>query len=109
MCLKFKILFFYFSLICSVAAVAQNTPHSYAEANPGILHVILDVSSDSAHLKSLIGEFTAEDVLQLKAFFNNPCNVQLDIESRTSHENPRYRNIDTFGPWFKIVQNYLKF
>lgn len=54
-----------------VMIFAQNRPMTYAEANPGVLHVTIDVSSDTAHLKSLIGRFNKNDIEKLKVFFTS--------------------------------------
>lgn len=66
-----------FFLLAPVWVLAQNKPMTYAEANPGVLHVYIDVSSDTAHLKSLIGKFSKNDVEKLKAFLKSAEALEL--------------------------------
>ena len=68
--MKYLFLLFIFATLAT-SALAQERAMTYAEANPGILTVTLDLRSDSAHLRSYIGEFTPEEAARLKAFVNS--------------------------------------
>lgn len=60
------------TLIFPMLIFSQRKAMTYADANPGILKVYLDVRNDSLHLVSLIGKFDRSDVLKLKNFLSNP-------------------------------------
>lgn len=67
---------------------------SYEEAHPGILKVFIDVSSDTAHLKSFIGEFDENDIATLRTFLNRPD--VLELGKRSGHPtNETWLQIDS--------------
>ena len=68
-------------IIHSILAFGQKRAMTYEEANPGVLKVVLNVSSDTAHLESLIGKFNQKDVAHLKAFLSNREMLQLQEDS----------------------------
>ena len=78
----------------------QKHPTSYAEANPGVLNVFIDVSSDTAHLESLIGKFDKNEILRLTAFLKNSTTLKFQdhIEDTTGKFNDFVEN-----PLFKLL------
>jgi hypothetical protein len=74
-------------LLLPTLTFAQKQDMTYAEANPGVLSVFIDVSSDTAHLKSLIGEFDKNEISKLKNFLNSFETLILQNHSWDSYEN----------------------
>ena len=58
-------------LLLPTLSFGQKQATTYAAANPGVLSVMIDLSSDTAHLYSLIGTFDNNDVSKLKTFLNS--------------------------------------
>ena len=74
-------------LLLPALTLGQKHATSYAEANPGVLKVIIDVSSDTAHLKSLIGLFDENDLSNLKSFFNSAEALNFQTLARDNSMN----------------------
>jgi hypothetical protein len=74
-------------LLLPTLTFGQNEAKTYAETNPGVLKVFIDVSSDTAHLKSFIGKFDKNDISRLKTLLNNPKTLSLQNHSGESDGN----------------------
>lgn len=79
-----KILLF---ILFPIIVFGQKGAMTYAEANPGVLSVLIDVSSDTAHLKSIIGVLQKNDISKLKTFLGKNDTLELVTQSGKSKRN----------------------
>jgi hypothetical protein len=66
-----KFILLFITITHCALSFGQVESMSYEDANPGALHVYINTASDSAYLRSFIGDFDKSDIVRIKEFLNS--------------------------------------